>query len=175
MTAPDHPVWQFLAALPIGSLPLADGEVPMTAELSFRIVTRAIHIVCAIMLGGGIFYMRSVLSYSGPDACFAGRRQVWARWVAIASTLLLVTGFYNYYVIIQQAKIPGAKALPPTYHAMLGVKMLLGLAVMFIAAITSGKTASAEKARANMSWWLNIGWTCVMTIVILGAMLREMH
>lgn len=175
MIVSDSSVWQLAAALPLGRLPLADGVSPMTPELALHIVSRAIHIVSAMILGGGIFYLRTVLAHSGPDACFAGRRQVWARWVAIASALLLATGIYNYMVIIQQSKLPGAAALPPAYHALLGVKMLLGLAVMFIAAITSGKTSAAEKARANMSWWLNIGWTCVMAIVILGAVVRTMH
>jgi hypothetical protein len=175
MTAPDNPVWQLLAALSPGGVPLADGVPPLTGELALRIASRAIHIASALILGGGLFYMRTVLASAGPDACFAGRRQTWARWAAIASTLLLATGIYNYMVIIQQSKLPGAAALPPAYHALLGVKMLLGLAVMFIAAITAGRTAAAEKARANMTWWLNIGCTCVVAIVILGAVVRTMH
>jgi hypothetical protein len=170
MTSPDHPAWQLLAALP-----LAAGEPTMNAEMSFRIVSRAIHLVCAIILGGGVFYMRSVLSYAGPDACFAGRRQVWARWVAVASTLLLASGMYNYLANVWASKVPGATALPFAYHILFGIKFLLGLFVMFVAALVGGKSAGAEKARANIGRWLNLAWSAVMAIVILGAMMRFMH
>lgn len=170
MVAPDSHVWQLVAALP-----LAAGEPAMDANMAFRILSRAIHIICAIILGGGIFYMRSILSYSGPDACFAGRRQVWSRWVMMASTFLIISGLYNFMAIVGESKLPDHKALPPTYHMLFGIKMLLGLGVMFIAAIIGGKSAGAERARANISRWLNVGWFGVMTIVIIGAMMRMLH
>jgi putative copper export protein len=173
MVALESPLWQLLAALPLAA---GDAVIPaMDANLAFRILSRAIHIVCAIILGGGIFYMRSVLAYSGPDACFAGRRQVWSRWVMVASTLLIVSGLYNFMAIVAESKLPDHKALPPDYHMLFGIKVLLSLAVMFIAAIVAGKSAGAEKARARISRWLNVGWFCVMAIVIIGAMMRMLH
>jgi putative copper export protein len=154
---------------------LAAGEPAMDAATSFRVISRALHLVCAIILGGGVFYMRSVLSYAGPDACFAGRRQVWGRWVAIASTLLLATGLFNYITIVRAAKAPGAPELPLTYHMFFGLKFALAIGVMFIAAIVAGNSAAAEKARASIARYLNIAWTMVMAIVILGAMMRFLH
>jgi hypothetical protein len=58
---------------------------------------------------------------------------------------------------------------------LFGIKFLLGLLVMFIAAILSGKTALAEKFRANMGLWLNLAWFAVVAIVVLAAMLRTLH
>lgn len=159
----------------VSSLPLAAGEPLMSADVTIRLLSRAIHIICAIILGGGLFYAGSVLAASGADACFAGRRQVWARWVMIASLFLIITGFYNYMMIIGDSKKPDHEALPRTYHMILGIKMLLGLAVMFIAALISGRSAGAEKARANISRWLNIGWILVLLIVVIGAYLRTLH
>jgi hypothetical protein len=52
---------------------------------------------------------------------------------------------------------------------------LLGLGVMLIMSLVAGKTAAAERVRQDMSRWLNIAWTSVMAIVILGAMMRMMH
>jgi hypothetical protein len=46
---------------------------------------------------------------------------------------------------------------------------------MFIAAILAGKTATAERFRADIRKWLNIAWTAVMAIVILGALMRTYH
>ena len=153
----------------------ADGEPMMNAKVAFGIVNRALHIMSAIILGGGIFYMRSVLSYTGPDACFAGRRQVWSRWVMVASTFLLASGMYSYLTNVWDAKVPGAKALPMTYHMLFLVKFLLALAVMYIAAITAGKSAAAERARTNIARWLKLGWSAVMAIVIIAGMMRAMH
>jgi uncharacterized membrane protein len=133
-----------------------------------------IHILCAIILGGGLFYLRSVLSPAGVDACFANRRSVWARWVAAASFLLVVSGLYNFMVIMQEYKAAGEK-LDPSYHILFGAKMLLGLLVMFIAAILAGKTAAAERFRGNLQRWLNIAWTSVIAIVVIGALLRAHH
>lgn len=170
MTTPDHPVWHLLAALP-----LAEGEPTMNAQLAIRIASRAAHLLCAIILGGGVFYLRTVLAKAGADACFAGRRQVWAMWVGVASGLLLASGMYNYLASIWASREPGAHALPSAYHMLFGIKFLLGLFVMFVAALVAGKSAGAEKARANIGRWLNLTWYAVMAIVIIGAVMRFMH
>ena len=62
-----------------------------------------------------------------------------------------------------------------TYHIFFGIKFLLGLGVMFIMSLVAGKTAAADRARQDLSRWLNIAWTSVVAIVILGAMMRMMH
>jgi putative copper export protein len=146
----------------------------LDGEQLVQLVSRVLHILGAIVLAGGLFYIRSVLSPAGVDACFAGRRAVWAKWVGIATLLLLVTGIYNFLVINNQVKADGGK-LEPTYHMLFGIKFLLGLLVMFLAAMLSGKTAAAEKFRANMGRWLNIAWFAVVAIVVLAAMLRTLH
>jgi hypothetical protein len=148
--------------------------VPLDGVTMVRVLSRALHILGAVILGGGLFYLRTILSPSGAEACFAGRRVVWARWVALATFLLLASGIYNFIVINSQAKVAGAP-LGPTYHALFGIKMLLGFLVMFIAAILAGRTPLAERARAKLGFWLNVGWVSVMAIIILGAMLRTMH
>ena len=148
---------------------------PMDAAMVARIVSRVLHILGAVIIGGGLFYIRTILSPSGVEACFAGRRVVWARWVGVATFLLLASGLYNFFVILKQSKAPGGTPLPSTYHMLFGIKTLLGLVVMFVAAILAGRTAAAERARSKMRMWLNIGWLCVMAIIVLGAMLRALH
>jgi hypothetical protein len=139
-----------------------------------RVVSRMIHILCAIIIGGGLFYMRSVLSPTGADACYAGNRSVWARWVAVATFLLLASGLFNFMVIMKEYKEAGEK-LPFTYHMLFGIKVLLSLLVMFVASILAGKTSAADRFRANMGRWLNIAWTAVIAIVVIGALLRAHH
>lgn len=144
------------------------------AALVARIASRAIHILCAIILGGGLFYLRTILAPSGAGACFAERRALWAQWVGIATFLLLASGLFNFMVILREYRDAGTK-LPSMYHMLFGIKVLLSLLVLFIAAILAGKTAAAERFRGNMSKWLNLAWASVMAIVILGAMLRAQH
>jgi hypothetical protein len=149
-------------------------EPHIDGSFVLRVVSRVIHILCAIILGGGLFYMRSVLSPSGADACFADRRSVWARWVGAATFLALATGMFNYIVIVRGAREAGT-SMPTSYHVLFGFKFLLALLVFFIAAILAGKTAAADRFRANMSQWLRIGWIAVIAIVVLGALLRTYH
>jgi len=153
---------------------LAEGEPLVNARYVVQIVSRVLHLLSAIILVGGLFYIRTVLSPAGKEACFAGRRAIWARWAGIATGLLLATGIYNLLAIIQHAKADGIK-LPPTYHALLGVKFLLALLVMFIAAILAGKTEAADRFRGHMGKWLNISWLAAMAIVVIAAILRTLH
>jgi putative copper export protein len=146
----------------------------MDAMMAARVLSRALHLVCAIILGGGVFYLRTILAPGGAASCFGERRAIWARWVAIASAILLVSGLFNYITILRAARGAGSP-VQFTYHIFFLIKFLLGLGVMFIMSLVAGKTAAAERVRQDMSRWLNIAWTSVMAIVILGAMMRMMH
>lgn len=139
-----------------------------------QLASRVLHILSAIILVGGLFYIRSILRPSGEEACFAGRRAVWARWVALTTFLLIITGIYNMLAIINQAKAAG-EPVDSTYHALIGGKILLGLGVMFIMAVLAGKTALAEKFRANMGKWLTIAWMAAVGIVAIAAVLKTYH
>jgi hypothetical protein len=139
-----------------------------------RLLSRVVHIMFAIIIGGGLFYLRAVLAPAGADACFANRRTVWARWVGIATLFLIASGLYNYIMFVREAKGGGAP-LPSAYHMLFGVKFLLALFVFFVAAILAGKTSLADKFRGNMGRWLNLAWTAVMAIIIIGALMRTYH
>jgi len=152
----------------LGALPTLDG--PHLIQL----VSRVLHILGAIILVGGLFYIRTVLSPAGVEACFADRRAVWAKWVGIATFLLLGTGIYNFLVIHNQAKVD-EEQLDPTYHMLFGIKFLLGLLVMFLAAMLAGKTTAAEKFRTSMGRWLNVAWFAALAIVVIAALLRTLH
>ena len=55
---------------------------------------------------------------------------------------------------------------------LFGIKFLLALFVFFVAAILAGKTSLADKFRGHMGRWLNLAWTAVMAIIIIGALMR---
>ena len=135
--------------------------VEITGPYVIQLLSRVLHILSAIILVGGLFYIRTVLVPAGSspgevNACFSDRRAVWAKWVGIATAFLLLSGFYNFFLVIGQSKADGVK-LPPTYHMLFGIKFLLALVVMFVSAILAGKTEAADRFRGQMRKWLNIG------------------
>ncbi len=152
---------------------LAQNEAASTSNL-VPIVSRVVHILSAIILVGGLFYIRTILSPAGADACFAGRRAVWAKWVGFASALLIASGLFNFMAIISESKAAGEK-LVPTYHVLFGIKFLAALLLMFVASILAGRTTLADRFRANMKLWLNLGWLASVAIVVLAAILRTLH
>jgi len=139
-----------------------------------QVVARVAHILSAMILVGGLFYIRTILSPAGADACFADRRAVWAKWVGLTSALLIASGLYNFFVIHQGAKAAGGE-LPSTYHMLFGIKFLAALLLMFVSAILAGRTALADKFREKMKMWLNIGWISATVIVVAAAILRTLH
>ncbi len=150
------------------------GFPPIDAAYLLQIASRVLHIVSAMILVGGLFFMRTVLAPAGAEACYAGRRAVWAKWAGIATAVLLATGFYNFILINNLAKVEGGK-LPSGYHMLFGIKFLLALLVMFLVAILAGKTTVAERFRGQMGRWLNLAWLASLVIVVLAAMLRTLH
>jgi len=153
---------------------LAEGMPTVDGVYVLQIASRALHIISAMILVGGLFFMRTVLSPAGAEACYAGRRAVWAKWVGITTAVLLATGIYNLMLIIGQTKADGGK-LPAAYHLLFGAKFLLAMLVMFLVAILAGKTTAAERFRGQMRKWLNIAWLAAIVIVVIAAVLRTFH
>lgn len=155
----------------VGDWLLAQATAPaINGQFVLHVVLRVLHILSAMIIVGGLFYAKVVLVSAGADP-YAGNRQAWARWVGIASLFLLVSGLMNFMNNIGLAKEHGMR-LPPAYHMLFGIKFLLGLFVLFIAAILAGKTTLADKFRQNLGRWLNLALIASFAIVIIGALLR---
>jgi hypothetical protein len=161
---------------------LAQQSVPrVDGTYWIMLASRILHILGAIILLGGLFYLRSVVtsvplplregpgegSASAADYRFGGRRAVWAMWTGIASLLLLITGLWNYLQMIRLHE-----RLSPSYHMFAGMKMLTGLALLVLAAMLSGRSTAAERIRQNMRLWLNLCLVLGIITVVLGSVLR---
>jgi hypothetical protein len=160
---------------------LAQQAVPrLDAMYWLMLASRILHILGAIILLGGLFYLRAVVisvplphregagegSFTPADQQFGGRRAVWAMWTGIASLFLLVTGLWNYIQFIKTYE------LASSYHMFAGLKMLLGLALFVLAAILAGRSTAAEKLRQNMRLWLNLCLAIGIITVAFGSVLR---
>jgi uncharacterized membrane protein len=138
------------------------------------LLSRICHILGAIILVGGVFYIRSIISpVSAPpgaapvDQFFGGPRAKWAKWVGIATALLLITGLFNYVMIIKQHE-----RLASSYHMIAGLKMLAGIAVFLLAALLAGRTAIADKLRQKWRQWLALCLALSIITVVVGSWLR---
>jgi hypothetical protein len=85
-----------------------------------------------------------------------------------ASGLLLISGLVNTITTIQKYEFD--KNVP--YHALIGVKMLLGLAIFFIASLLVGRSANAAKFREKAVFWLNVNLTLAVAVVLIGGFLK---
>ncbi len=138
------------------------------------LASRVLHILGAAILVGGLIYVRFVTSPSAagnesppPDVFFGGRRSAWAKWIGIATALLLVTGAFNYWKVIElNEKMAGS------YHMLLGIKILLGMVLFFLAAILAGRTQLAEQLRHSFRTWINICVLLSVVVVLLASTVR---
>jgi uncharacterized membrane protein len=139
------------------------------------LTSRVLHVLGSIVLLGGIFYLLAVVAprvvaaggRADADTWFGGNRASWAKWVGIASAVLLVTGLFNFITIVK------ANQIAVSYHMLGGLKILLALVLFFFAAILAGKTALAESFREKMPTWLKVTICVGLLIVIVGGVMRS--
>lgn len=139
-----------------------------------NLTSRILHILGAMILVGGFFYLRAIVMPS-PAAAHAttaderlgGSRAKLAMWVGIATLLLLATGFWNFFQIV------GTNDLARSYHMVFGLKFLAGLVLFLLAALVAGRSAAAETIRGNMRFWVS---ACILLGILaaaLGSVLRS--
>lgn len=148
----------------------------MDALYWLLLASRVLHILGAIILVGGIFYLRAVVAPAVPegnasaDTWFAGRRAAWAKWVGIATALLIFTGVFNYYRILKDDEPMGS-----TYELVFGTKFVLAFVLFTLTAILAGRSAAAERCRRNMKAWLSASLAIGLAIILLAGVLRSLH
>ena len=135
------------------------------------LTSRILHILGAIILAGGLFYLRFVIpapaaNPPSPDQFFGGPRGKWAKWVGIATALLLISGFWNY---IQFSK---TYDLAKFYHMILGIKMIAAIVVFLLAALLAGRTSTAAAIRQKWGLWISVALFLALATVVLGSVLR---
>jgi uncharacterized membrane protein len=115
---------------------------------------RWLHILAAITAVGGTIYARFALLPAAESLAEPQRatlldevRRRWFMFVNAAILFLIVSGLYNFVVIIKTADVPKA-----AYHSLFLVKLLLALAI----------------------FWLNVNVGLGVAIVLVSGMLRSL-
>ncbi len=139
-----------------------------------NIVVRWLHLTAAIVaVGGAIFSLFVVLPSikAAPQEAREGLvesvRRRSARLVMFSIAILLLTGFYNYI----RNEMPAHQG-QPFYHGLMGVKIILAMAVFFLASALAGRSAAFEGLRRRRGYWLMINVLLGLAVVAIGAILR---
>ena len=137
--------------------------------------SRVCHILGAIILIGGVFYIRTIISPTSTapgtapvDQLFGGRRAAWAKWVGIATGLLIFSGFFNFYMIMKQNE-----RMAWSYNMIFGLKFIAAVVVFALAALLAGRTSIAEALRQKWRMWLGVCLAVSILTVALGSVLKS--
>ena len=141
--------------------------------LLVEVLSRIVHIATVIALVGGSFFTLAVLlpatkvlSSDAHDKLAAEVISRWKWFVHLGITLLLISGFYNYFQAIPAHKGDGL------YHGLVGTKILLAFAIFFISAALVGRSAKLQSMRDNRRKWLTILIVFATLIVAISGFLR---
>ena len=119
------------------------------------VVSRVVHIACAITLVGGSVFTLLVLlpsvklldenAHQSLLASITGR---WKRFVHLGVLLFMVSGFYNYIQAIPKHRGDGL------YHALLGTKMIMAFGIFFLSAALVGRSEKLSFIRESRKFYL---------------------
>ncbi|MDX1945810.1 MAG: hypothetical protein SFU86_10470 [Pirellulaceae bacterium] len=151
---------------------MADPLFPLLLAL------RYLHILGAIALMGGTIFMRFGLApvVAGLDVDTQTRihtavRGRWAKFVMLASAMLLVSGIAN-MILYSSRRYDIEPLLGMKYAMIVGIKFLLALPIFFIAALLTGRSNLAQKIQANRLTWMNINLALALVMVLIGGGLK---
>ncbi|MAG92772.1 MAG: hypothetical protein CMJ48_03355 [Planctomycetaceae bacterium] len=128
------------------------------------ILSRWAHVFTAVVLVGGAVFQRlallPVLKELPEEQRNSLRGQITARWARVVHVgigVLLLTGLYNYL------NATGQDAL---YHSLVETKILLAIAVFFIASALVGRAEAFQGMRDKAGLW--IGAIILLAAVIIA-------
>jgi uncharacterized membrane protein len=136
--------------------------------LWIAIVSRWVHIGSAIVLVGGLVFLRFVLGPAAKqlpdDAHETLKALVLGKWKMVVHAgfgLFWISGLYNYLVVMRPLH-SGDKI----YHMLLGIKILLALIVTFLSIFLVGRSKVSAGMRANPQQWQGI--ILLLAALIIG-------
>lgn len=145
----------------------------MDIQLIIDAISRVTHVSTAIALVGGTSFVLFVLIPCTHAVSEADRIEFqsainarWKRFVGIGILLFIVSGFYNFIRAVPNHRGDGL------YHALLGVKILLALALFIIAAALVGRSQPLEFIRKQRVIWLRVFVSIAFVIVAISGFVK---
>lgn len=139
------------------------------------LISRWIHLLCAVAAGGGILFYWIVLAPAARKALsaeqFAALREPMMRRLKMivhpSIVLFLASGLYNYLVVLRP--LHDGQAL---YHALFGTKFLLALAVFALALVLTSTRKWSENLRNGKLGWAVLS-VLVIAVVMIGGYMKS--
>ena len=146
----------------------------MDETLVLPVVMRWLHVLSAIAVAGSIFFYVLVLRPAvaktlAPEYAAALRDPLMRRWKLLihpSILLFLLSGFYNYLVVVAPAR--EGQSL---YHALFGMKFLLSLAVFTLAIVLTSTRDWSQRWRDSRGAWIALA-LCTVAVVMLGGVMK---
>lgn len=135
----------------------------MDPELILPILSRWAHVGTAIVLVGGTAFLRLAVlpSLEGDSTGLMNRvRERWKKIVHAGIGLFILSGFYNYWLMMPKHK--GDKL----YHPLIGIKILLAFGIFFLASALVGSKSGTQKFRDEPKKWTGI--MLLLAAIIVG-------
>jgi hypothetical protein len=138
----------------------------------FNVLTRWLHVTCAVVAIGSFVCLRLVLlpALAGQAVLEPVMRRL-KTVVHSALGLLLLTGFYNYYVAIPKVRVLAHRAV---YHPIIGTKILLALVLFGIATALLSSRSGSGNIGEERSGGLTLILVLAIIILFLSAILRRL-
>lgn len=144
---------------------LLESHLAMDNLFALNVLSRILHVAVAIVLVGGTVFMRFILMPAAKELPEAEhdqlRQRLLARWKRVVHGGIGIVGLSGLFNYIQQR--PDHLG-DPLYHALVGTKILMAIAVFFIASVLVGRSPTFEKMRQNRAKWMGL-------IVLLSALI----
>jgi hypothetical protein len=137
------------------------------------VISRWAHVGSVVVLVGGAFFLRYILAPAAaalPDAEHAGlRERLMNRWRPLVHTLVALiffSGCFNFYVRMNAER---------PWHMLAGIKVLLGLFVLFVASALVGRSAGLAKIRENWKFWLQVNLLVAFLAIFLSGYMKFLN
>lgn len=151
----------------------------MTGVSILLLILRWLHILGGITLMGGALFQRLALIPSAAELPDDAHNQLkealrgrWSKVVMAMSSVLLISGMASYVVTTVNFQFDKGELPGKLYHMLFGVKFLLGLIVLGLAAMLSGRSDAARRMRADAAKWLTINLLLATLVVMIGGFMR---
>lgn len=167
-------LFAFLTALAAGA---QEAAAVSPSPFAVTLLMRWVHVLSAITLMGGTLFVRLVLrgavaqtlDEASRAQLVAAVKKRWKVFIMVLTTLLLISGFYNYLMVTRFQH-----ADQPQYHMLFGIKFLLSLGVFALAAFLVGTTGIGRKLQANEGMWLTVLLLLAAATVMVGGYMKVM-
>ena len=151
----------------------------MSLNQIIEFVARWGHLWAAMTLIGGAIFLRqavlptaATLEESVRETLMTGLRNRWRKVVMAGIGILLLTGLFNY---VGLNLLPGATPRHKgdgLYHALMGIKILIGFAAFFLASVLAGRSPKFEGLRQQGAKWYGVLITLSLLAMTIGSFLK---